>query len=42
MASNVAEDLAPLTVSDEAGRSIPLGSLWTDRPAVVVFVRQFG
>ena len=42
MAGNVAKDLAPLTVTDEQSRSFALGSLWADRPAVVVFVRQFG
>ena len=42
MSGNVARDLAPLTVTDESGRSITLGSLWADRPAILVFVRQFG
>lgn len=42
MPGNAAQHLAPLTVADEAGQPVPLGSLWADRPAVVVFVRQFG
>jgi hypothetical protein len=42
MPGNVAKALAPLTVLDEAGRPVVLGSLWSERPAVVVFVRQFG
>jgi hypothetical protein len=42
MPGNVAQELASLTVTDDSGRSIALGSLWADRPAIVVFVRQFG
>ena len=37
-----AEDLAAMTVLDEGGTAVPLGSLWRDRPAVLVFVRHFG
>lgn len=37
-----ADDLAKLTVSDEQGQSIELGSLWRDRTVVLVFVRHFG
>ncbi len=35
-------DLANLTVLDELGGTITLGTLWRDRPAVLVFVRHFG
>jgi len=39
---NRADDLAKLEVLDEAGKPIVLGSLWQERPAVLVFVRHFG
>jgi hypothetical protein len=38
----VPDDLAALTVLDMEGRPVPLGSLWADRPAVLVFLRHFG
>jgi hypothetical protein len=37
-----AEDLATMTVLDEAGATVELGTLWRDRPAVLVFIRHFG
>ena len=37
-----ADNLAKLTVLDEHGGTIELGSLWRDRTAVLVFVRHFG
>ncbi len=37
-----ADDLAAMTVLDEAGGSIVLGTLWAERPAVLAFVRHFG
>lgn len=37
-----ADDLSRLTVLDEHGGHVELGSLWRDRPAVIVFVRHFG
>jgi hypothetical protein len=37
-----ADDLAKLTVSDEQGQTIELGSLWRDKTVVLVFVRHFG
>ena len=42
MPGNVATDLAPLTVTDDAGRAVTLGSLWAERPVILIFVRQFG
>lgn len=42
MPDNVAHALAPLTALDETGRAVTLGTLWADRPAALVFVRQFG
>lgn len=37
-----ADDLAKLTVLDENGNSVELGTLWRDRPVVLAFVRHFG
>ena len=37
-----ADDLANLTVLDEQGAKIALGTLWRERPAVLVFLRHFG
>jgi len=37
-----ADDLAKLEVLDEAGKPVELGSLWRERPVVLVFVRHFG
>ncbi len=37
-----ADDLARMNVLDERGEPVPLGSLWRDRTAVLVFVRHFG
>jgi hypothetical protein len=37
-----ADDLATMTVLDEKGENVELGSLWRDRPIALVFVRHFG
>lgn len=37
-----ADDLAPMKVLDAAGNSVEVGSLWRERPAVLVFMRHFG
>jgi hypothetical protein len=37
-----ADDLAKLTVLDEHGKTLALGALWAQKPAVLVFVRHFG
>jgi hypothetical protein len=37
-----ADDLAALTVLDERGQPVLLGTLWRDTPAVLVLVRHFG
>ena len=37
-----ADDLAKLTVLDPEGKTVELGTLWRDKPAVLVFVRHFG
>lgn len=31
-----------MTVLDEQGQTIELGTLWRDRPIVLVFIRHFG
>ena len=38
----VDEGLADVEVKDVDGNPVRLGSLWTDRPAVVIWVRHFG
>jgi hypothetical protein len=37
-----ADDLAKMTVLDEHGKTVELGTLWCDRTAILVFVRHFG
>jgi hypothetical protein len=37
-----ADDLAKLTVLDEQGTAVELGTFWRDRPAALVFLRHFG
>ena len=37
-----ADDLAAMTVLDEASREVVLGTLWAERTAVLAFVRHFG
>lgn len=37
-----ADDLAKLTVQDEKGQPVELGSLWRDHTVALVFVRHFG
>ena len=37
-----ADDLAAMTVLDEAGQVVTLGMLWQDQPVVLVFLRHFG
>jgi hypothetical protein len=38
----LAERLAPIVLPDADARPVPLGSLWADSPAVVVFLRHYG
>jgi hypothetical protein len=42
MAESLSSKLAGLTLPDPDGRMVRLGSLWSDRPAVVVFLRHYG
>lgn len=37
-----ADDLAKLTVLDEQGKPVELGTLWRGRTAVLAFLRHFG
>lgn len=37
-----ADDLGKLTVLDEKGVRVELGTLWRDQTAVLVFTRHFG
>ena len=37
-----ADDLANMTVQDEHGQPVELGTLWRDRPVALAFVRHFG
>lgn len=39
---SLADDLAPLSVIDPDAGEVALGSLWRDRPVVLVFIRHFG
>ena len=41
-AMSLAASLAPITLPDVDGKPVQLGSLWADKPAVVVFLRHWG
>jgi len=38
----LAAGLRQMTVLDEAGTAVSLGSFWIKRPVVLAFVRHFG
>lgn len=42
MATSLAARLAPIVLPDADARPVRLGSLWTDAPAVLVFLRHYG
>ena len=42
MEATLSARLADIALRDTDGRDIRLGSLWTDRPAVLVFLRHYG
>jgi hypothetical protein len=42
MTDDLIQRLATISVQDVHGQPVPLGSLWRDRTAVLVFVRHFG
>ena len=37
-----ADDLAELTVKDLDGNDVRLGDVWSERPAVLVWLRHYG
>ena len=37
-----ADDLADIVLQDSNGDHVRLGSLWEERPAVLVFLRHYG
>jgi hypothetical protein len=42
MADPLPRALAPITLPRAGGGEVRLGSLWEDRPAVLVFLRHYG
>lgn len=42
MGKSYSERLAGIVLPDVDGRKFELGSLWRERPAVVVFLRHYG
>ena len=42
MADTYSSKLAGISLPDVDGKSVPLGSLWAEGPAVVVFLRHYG
>ncbi|MGH0031958.1 MAG: hypothetical protein ACQGVC_19380 [Myxococcota bacterium] len=38
----LATRLSAIELQDPDGRSVPLSTLWRDRPVVLVFIRHFG
>jgi hypothetical protein len=42
MAESFSSKLAVITLPDLNGKTVRLGSLWADHPAVVVFLRHYG
>ena len=42
MKDSLSQRLAETVLPDTDGREIRLGSLWIDRPAVLVFLRHYG
>ena len=42
MNDSLSARLASITLPDVDGTPVQLGSLWADRPAVVVFLRHYG
>jgi hypothetical protein len=42
MAESYSAKLAGITLPDVDGKPVRLGSLWSDAPAVIVFLRHYG
>ena len=39
---SLADDLAPIAVESPDGGEVLLGTLWAERPAILLFIRHFG
>lgn len=37
-----ADELAGIVLQDHDGTDVPLGELWSDRPAALVWLRHYG
>jgi hypothetical protein len=42
MGQTLSSRLAEIVLPDADGREVRLGSLWAERPAVLVFLRHYG
>ena len=42
MSTSLSATLSPLILPDSNGEPTRLGALWTDSPAVLVFLRHYG
>ena len=42
MKSTLGATLAGISLPDTAAQQVRLGTLWTDRPAILVFLRHYG
>jgi hypothetical protein len=42
MPTSFSSRLANISLPDTDGKQLSLGSLWADRPAVIVFLRHYG
>ncbi|HKD14483.1 MAG TPA: hypothetical protein VKE71_13055 [Candidatus Angelobacter sp.] len=42
MNDSYSSKLSGITLPDADGKKVQLGSLWADRPAVLVFLRHYG
>jgi hypothetical protein len=42
MAPARADELADIVLQDSSGDELRLGTLWNERPAVLVFLRHYG
>jgi hypothetical protein len=42
MPETISSRLAPITLPDTQGGRLTLGTLWHDRPAVIIFLRHWG
>jgi len=42
MNDSYSSKLAGIVLPDVDGKKVPLGSLWADQPAVLVFLRHWG